>query len=139
MIDRAELIREVADHLFYQQIVGPTPTKFERLKDAVDLATEVGETITPEQAAVYSNMSRSDGKVGPRPSVTMDWVVVEHLNYLRTQGIEPNRRSDEDDGCEILAEAMRIASLELTEWDKKSDHTRLPLTDEAVRKIWDRA
>ena len=34
MLDRDELIREVADHLVHQiQLIGPTPTVSERLRD----------------------------------------------------------------------------------------------------------
>jgi hypothetical protein len=143
MVDRDELIREIADHLVEQvQLVGPTPKVSERLADAEDQSRETGEISGGNWKALLEAKSRPDSQRGPRPSATMDWVVIEHLEFLNSFGknldIEPNRWDMENDGCGIVAEAMNIARQELIARGKEPNHVRLPLTHKAVRKIWDR-
>ncbi|EBA02203.1 hypothetical protein RB2150_15945 [Rhodobacterales bacterium HTCC2150] len=139
MLDRDELIREVADHLVHQiQLIGPTPTVSERLRDNAIQAQETGEPTGKNWQKMLADKSRNDSKRGPRSSATLDHVVLEHLDYLDGLGIKPNLWAEKTDGSEIVAEAMVIARRELIDQGRKPGHARLPMTQRAVREIWDR-
>lgn len=145
MDDRAELIAEITEDLVAQlRLVGPTPTVSERLRDDEVRAQVTGEQSGQNWKAMLAAQSRPDSTRGPRPSATLDHVILGHLEYLAGLGIEPNRWVKDpdqvvtDDGCEMVAEAVAAARRELIDQGIEPGHLRLPMSRRAVRQIWDR-
>ena len=133
---RDELVREITEELTLQfQVIGPTPNPDERVADALELAKFTGDIPSLEDIAVLRANSRPT-KRGSTPSATLQAVIIGHLLHLRglgwqrTTSIEEMRHMT---STGIVAEAINMAR---GAW--KGPNERLPITYDAVIKIWDR-
>lgn len=133
-----ELVQEVADRLYYElQIVGPTPRKTERLADAMKQEAETGNAHTLEELNTLVRNSRDNNIRGTRPSTTLNWCVVRHLEELEGEGVTTNPWSEDQlGGVHVVAEAMVRAMAKLKSEGIKSGHKNPPMTAEAVRSYW---